>query len=87
MIHHAIASTKTSSQDQPEPSTSAQVSSGSVNEDDHIDVKIDQDANTATLKNIDPTSAGDNFAFLKSKLTWTKGDDGKERVLDEDGNG
>jgi len=40
-----------------------------------------------TLRAEDKTSAGDNMAFLKSKLTWDQGEDGKERVLDADGNG
>ncbi|WWC57690.1 uncharacterized protein I303_100224 [Kwoniella dejecticola CBS 10117] len=39
------------------------------------------------LKAEDTTSAGDNLTFLKSQLTWDIGDDGKERVLDADGNG
>ncbi|WWC67220.1 uncharacterized protein I206_101127 [Kwoniella pini CBS 10737] len=39
------------------------------------------------LKAEDKTSAGDNLTFLKSQLTWNIGDDGKERVLDADGNG
>ncbi|KAK8844678.1 arginine N-methyltransferase 2 [Kwoniella newhampshirensis] len=39
------------------------------------------------LRAEDNTSAGDNLIFLKSKLTWDVGDDGKERVLDADGNG
>ncbi|WWC85412.1 uncharacterized protein L201_000275 [Kwoniella dendrophila CBS 6074] len=39
------------------------------------------------LKAEDKTSAGDNLTFLKSKLTWNVGSDGKERVLDADGNG
>lgn len=42
---------------------------------------------TVTLRAEDTTSAGDNLTFLKSKLVWDRGDDGKERVLDEDGNG
>ena len=40
-----------------------------------------------TLRAEDKTSAGDNLTFLKSKLIWDMGDDGKERVLDADGNG
>jgi protein arginine N-methyltransferase 2 len=40
-----------------------------------------------TLRAEDDTSAGDNLAFLKSKLIWDMGQDGKERVLDADGNG
>jgi protein arginine N-methyltransferase 2 len=40
-----------------------------------------------TLRAEDDTSAGDNLAFLKSKLVWDMGQDGKERVLDADGNG
>jgi hypothetical protein len=40
-----------------------------------------------TLRAEDDTSAGDNLAFLRSKLVWDKGEDGKERVLDADGNG
>ncbi|WVQ82592.1 arginine N-methyltransferase 2 [Cryptococcus sp. DSM 104549] len=39
------------------------------------------------LRAEDKTSAGDNLVFLQSKLTWDMGDDGKERVLDADGNG
>ncbi|GFZ44733.1 methyltransferase [Saitozyma sp. JCM 24511] len=35
----------------------------------------------------DNSSAGDNLAFLQSKLTWEVGDDGRERVIDADGNG
>lgn len=40
-----------------------------------------------TLRAEDKTSAGDNLTFLKSQLTWDLGEDGKERVLDADGNG
>lgn len=40
-----------------------------------------------TIRNHDESSAGDNLAFLASKLTWETGDDGRERVLDADGNG
>nr|ODN87047.1 arginine N-methyltransferase 2 [Cryptococcus depauperatus CBS 7841] len=40
-----------------------------------------------TLRAEDNSSAGDNLVFLKSKLTWDSGNDGRERVLDEDGNG
>jgi protein arginine N-methyltransferase 2 len=39
------------------------------------------------LRAQDDTSAGDNMTFLKSQLTWDMGDDGKERVMDADGNG
>ena len=39
------------------------------------------------LRAQDKTSSGDNMAFLSSKLTWEIGDDGKERVIDADGNG
>lgn len=42
---------------------------------------------TMTLRAEDATSAGDNLTFLKSKLVWEMGDDGKERVMDADGNG
>jgi hypothetical protein len=88
MIHHALQASKepsepipSSSALEPEPSTSM----GDENETEEI--SHDETTNTYTLKGVDNTSAGDNFAFLKSKLTWTTGDDGKERVLDEDGNG
>ncbi|KAJ9116340.1 hypothetical protein QFC22_004780 [Naganishia vaughanmartiniae] len=40
-----------------------------------------------TLRHEDKTSAGDNLEFMKSKLVWEMGDDGKERVCDADGNG
>lgn len=43
--------------------------------------------NNIVLRAEDKTSAGDNLVFLKSKLTWDVGKDGKERVLDADGNG
>lgn len=42
---------------------------------------------TLTLRAEDKTSAGDNLTFLQSELRWETGDDGKERVLDADGNG
>jgi protein arginine N-methyltransferase 2 len=45
------------------------------------------DEGTLTLRAEDDTSAGDNLTFLKSQLTWDVGEDGKERVLDADGNG
>lgn len=40
-----------------------------------------------TLRAEDKTSAGDNLQFLQSELTWDMGEDGRERVLDADGNG
>ncbi|EIW73191.1 hypothetical protein TREMEDRAFT_73009 [Tremella mesenterica DSM 1558] len=40
-----------------------------------------------TLRERDDTSAGNNDEFLKSELRWELGEDGKERVLDADGNG
>ncbi|BEJ13436.1 hypothetical protein CspHIS471_0306100 [Cutaneotrichosporon sp. HIS471] len=40
-----------------------------------------------TLRAEDKSSAGDNLAFLKSQLKWEMGEDGRERVLDADGNG
>lgn len=43
--------------------------------------------NGMTLRAEDTTSAGDNLEFLASKLTWDVGEDGRERVLDADGNG
>ncbi|ODN89667.1 arginine N-methyltransferase 2 [Cryptococcus wingfieldii CBS 7118] len=43
--------------------------------------------NNIILRAEDSTSAGDNLVFLKSQLTWDVGKDGKERVLDADGNG
>ena len=39
------------------------------------------------LRAEDKSSAGDNATFLQSKLTWDQGADGRERVLDADGNG
>jgi protein arginine N-methyltransferase 2 len=39
------------------------------------------------LRAEDVTSAGDNMTFLTSKLTWETGEDGRERVVDADGNG
>lgn len=50
--------------------------------------KSDDEADgTITLRAEDKTSAGDNLAFLKSELKWETGEDGRERVLDADGNG
>jgi hypothetical protein len=48
---------------------------------------MQQSSTQMTLRQTDTTSAGDNLAFLRSKLVWEVGDDGKERVLDADGNG
>jgi protein arginine N-methyltransferase 2 len=45
------------------------------------------DSKNIRLRAEDNTSAGDNMTFLQSKLTWDVGSDGKERVLDADGNG
>lgn len=39
------------------------------------------------LRAEDTTSSGDNITFLASELAWETGEDGKERVLDADGNG
>jgi len=55
--------------------------------DDDDEQAIDEESGTIKLKAEDKTSAGDNLTFLKSRLTWDKGDDGRERVLDADGNG
>ena len=44
-------------------------------------------ANHVKLRAVDKSSAGDNDVFLKSRLRWDNGEDGRERVLDEDGNG
>lgn len=49
--------------------------------------QVTQSGDGITLRNHDESSAGDNLAFLSSKLTWEVGDDGRERVLDADGNG
>ena len=92
MIHHAMQSAKT---DEVEVDADADAAGPSTHNGDptpstageHIDVEHDAATNTFHLKNVDPTSAGDNHAFLRSKLTWSTGEDGKERVLDEDGNG
>jgi protein arginine N-methyltransferase 2 len=56
-------------------------------EDEDGEQAIDEESGTIKLKAEDKTSAGDNLTFLKSRLTWDKGDDGRERVLDADGNG
>lgn len=88
MIHHAMQSAKSASS--PGPSTQPATAESSSTENttgEHIDVEHDESTNTYHLKAIDPTSAGDNLTFLRSKLTWDVGEDGKERVLDEDGNG
>jgi len=39
------------------------------------------------LRAEDKSSAGDNLTFLRSKLVWETGEDGRERVMDEDSNG
>ncbi len=72
MLHHAIASA--SGPKQP-------AAPGESSTLEHTD------GNTMTLRHEDATSAGDNLTFLKSKLVYDTGDDGKERVLDADGNG
>ena len=46
-----------------------------------------ESSTSMTLRAEDKTSAGDNEAFLGSKLVWEIGQDGRERVLDQEGNG
>jgi protein arginine N-methyltransferase 2 len=48
--------------------------------------KGDEDG-TMTLRAEEGGTAGDNLEFLKSDLMWEVGDDGRERVMDKDGNG
>jgi protein arginine N-methyltransferase 2 len=40
-----------------------------------------------TLRSEEGGAAGDNMEFLRSKLKWEVGEDGRERVMDADGNG
>lgn len=53
----------------------------------HHALKGDAGNGVVTLRAEDSSSAGDNLAFLASELTWETGADGRERVLDADGNG
>ena len=53
----------------------------------HVMGEAPESSNAVTLRATDSTSAGDNSAFLLSELRWEVGEDGKERVLDGDGNG
>lgn len=53
---------------------------------DEAEVTVGE-SGTVTLNAGEKGSAGDNKTFLKGKLRWEKGDDGRERVMDEDGNG
>ncbi|KAL1406925.1 Arginine N-methyltransferase 2 [Vanrija albida] len=53
----------------------------------HHALKGDAGNGVVTLRAQDDSSAGDNLAFLASELTWETGADGRERVLDADGNG
>jgi hypothetical protein len=77
MLHHAIVSSKPP----PPPPTTTTTPSLESSAVTH------QSSTQMTLRQTDTTSAGDNLAFLRSKLVWEVGDDGKERVLDPDGNG
>lgn len=72
MLHHAI-SAATGPKSASAPGESSTLEHG--------------DGNTMTLRQEDSTSAGDNLTFLRSKLVYDVGEDGKERVLDADGNG
>ena len=94
MIHHAMQAAKSSSDEAGPSNTTTTVPSepsdpaqAQADPTEHIDIHHDTSTNTYHVKPIDPTSAGDNLTFLRSKLTWDVGEDGKERVLDEDGNG
>jgi len=95
MIHHAMQAAKSSSDEAGPSSPSGQTSTipsepsdpAQTDPTEHIDIHHDTSTNTYHVKPVDPTSAGDNHTFLRSKLTWDVGEDGKERVLDEDGNG
>ncbi len=74
MLHHAILAAQPA-QPSIEPTTNTESST------------LTESSNTLTLRQSDTTSAGSNLTFLKSKLIWEKGDDGRERVMDGDGNG
>ena len=74
MLHHAILASQPVV---PTTETTSNTESSTLTES----------SNTITLRQSDTTSAGSNLTFLKSKLVWEKGDDGRERVLDGDGNG
>lgn len=88
MIHHAIQTSQAKEQNQrPTSETPVETETGTETESERIDVDVDAATGQVVLTNMDPTSAGNNHTFLKSNLTWEKGDDGKERVVDEDGNG
>lgn len=78
---------------QSEPSAESSTDPTFTSSSDHpitaesADITMDDTTNTIALRSVDDTSAGDNLKFLKSELRWTVGEDGGERVLDEDGNG
>lgn len=74
MLHHALSA----------PSGSG--SGSSSGSGSGAGSKLNGDGNHVTLRAEDTSSAGDNLAFLKSELRWEVGEDGKERVLDADGN-
>lgn len=85
-MNSAKSKSKSPSPTPEEPSAGPSTSLPAGSEE-RIEVSHDTSTNTYHLTPIDPTSAGDNHTFLRSPLTWSKGEDGKERVLDEDGNG
>lgn len=81
MLHHALREANKLKEKEAEEMT---VEPG---EEGKEGAEVTQTGDGITLRNHDESSAGDNLAFLASKLTWETGEDGRERVLDADGNG
>lgn len=89
MLHYALKAAKNASMDVEEEEANEETEPATGQE--HA---VPGESSTAqmtstgmTLRHEDKTSAGDNLEYLRSKLVWEMGDDGKERVCDADGNG
>ncbi|KAJ9099213.1 hypothetical protein QFC21_004093 [Naganishia friedmannii] len=90
MLHHVLQAAK--GDESMEHDAEADGANPTATEEEHSEKPGESSTSHMTstgmtLRHEDKTSAGDNLEFMKSKLVWEMGDDGKERVCDADGNG
>jgi protein arginine N-methyltransferase 2 len=90
MLHHVLQAAKGDESMEEEDNTGGAIptkTEGETSEKPGESSTSHMTSTGITLRHEDKTSAGDNLEFMRSKLVWEMGDDGKERVCDADGNG
>lgn len=90
MLHYALKAAKSASMEEDEEQDQEETEPAEADQETTVPGESSTAQMTSTgmtLRHEDKTSAGDNLEYLRSKLVWEMGDDGKERVCDADGNG